>query len=514
MRKRWLAVMCAVALMGGLAGCTGGNKGGPAQPQTESAGKGNADSGTAAEEPDAAETDAKSTEGETKLWIAIREDINNLPTGSTEVLKKAVKEKFHVDLRVDCINKSNYEEKINVMIASGEFPDIIDSNAILRLGEAVEGGLLLSMDDFVAEDEQWSEADPAIFEKFSYHDTVYGLPVVMDRPDSIYYRVDWLDKLGLSIPTNADELYEVLRAFAKDDPDGNGKDDTYGLSISSDYLQTAPFWQLFLETNPIGTDLGFYIDPASGKADNVFYHREEMEAALNWFRRLYDEGILDQEFVLNTGEDAESKFITGKSGSWCKGIMWIEPRQSKLSAANPDAKVLSFPGIQGLHGSNLKIQPVGRALYLTRAASDNQELAMQVLAYIAGADGMKDLFLGKEGETYKVKDGVIEWTNPDDANKYNPGNILSSPFKLELPVPSPLLEENLEITSGYELAPLIQISESPTFNEKGADMKKIILEGITKIIIGEQQISYLDTIIEDLNSVGMNEVCKELNSQK
>lgn len=503
MKKRMLAVLLATAMIAAVTGCSGSS----------------GNSGTNTPETTVAQTQAAQGQGETKetpsepveLWFTVREDESTLPSGSVEVLKESVKEKFNVELKVDCINKSSYEEKINVMIASGEFPDIIDATAIPRLGEAVEGGMLIPVDDLISSDPLWSTADPAIFQKFSYKDQRYGLPVVMDRPDGIYYRTDWLEKLGLSIPTNADELYEVLKAFATQDPDGNGKDDTYGLTMSSEYSQTAPLWHLFLAANPIGADLGFYIDTKTGKADNVFNHKEDMAEALTWFNRLYNEGILEKEYILNTSEDAESKFITGKAGCWFKGVLWIEPRKAKIQAANPDADILCFPNMEGNYGVNLKQQPTGRALYLTRAASDQEELAKQVLSYIAGPDGMKDLYLGKEGVTYTIDGDTIHWTNPDDASKYNPGNILSSPFDIELPVPSAALQENLEITSDYEISPLIQVSSSAVFNEKGADMKKVILEGITKIIIGEESISYLDTMIEDLNSLGMAEACEEMN---
>lgn len=449
-----------------------------------------------------------------ELWLALREDLNNFPEGTMDILKESVKEKYNVDLKIDCISKSNYEEKLNVMIASGTFPDIIDSNAIPRLGEAVEGGLLLPMGDFVKNDALWSTADAAIYEKFSYKNEIYGLPTVMDRPDSIYYRADWLERLGLQVPTTTDELYEVLKAFAQNDPDGNGKKDTYGLTFSSDYMQTAPLWQLFMRANPLDpNDFGFYKDPDTGKVDTVFNHKEDVEEALTWLNRLYEEKILDPEFVLNTKEDSESKFITGVSGSWYKGVMWIEPRQAKIEAVNPEARIRVMPCIQGKYGLNLRIQPMGRAYYLTRNAKGKEDVARQVLAYIAGPDGMKDMWLGKEGVTYTVDGDTINWTNVDDAKKYNPGNMLSSPFEMELPVPSPLLEESMNTIEGYELNPMLQVSDSATYNEKGADMKKVITESITKIIIGEEPVSYLDTTIENLNSLGMQKVCEELNSQ-
>ena len=42
-----------------------------------------------------------------------------------------------------------------------------------------------------------------------------------------FYRQDWLTKLNLQVPTTVDEYYNVATAFASQDPDGNGKKDTY-----------------------------------------------------------------------------------------------------------------------------------------------------------------------------------------------------------------------------------------------------------------------------------------------
>ena len=50
--------------------------------------------------------------------------------------------------------------------------------------------------------------------------------------NGVTIRKDWLENLGLEEPKTIDEFYNVLKAFTKDDPDGNGKDDTYGLVAS------------------------------------------------------------------------------------------------------------------------------------------------------------------------------------------------------------------------------------------------------------------------------------------
>ena len=49
------------------------------------------------------------------------------------------------------------------------------------------------------------------------------------NPHGIFIRQDWLENLGLEMPTTTDELKEIVIAFAQNDPDGNGEDDTYGM---------------------------------------------------------------------------------------------------------------------------------------------------------------------------------------------------------------------------------------------------------------------------------------------
>ena len=57
-------------------------------------------------------------------------------------------------------------------------------------------------------------------------------------------RKDWLAKLGLKEPQTVDDLYTIAKAFTEQDPDGNGKKDTYGLIIPKwpgNYASASPY---------------------------------------------------------------------------------------------------------------------------------------------------------------------------------------------------------------------------------------------------------------------------------
>ena len=83
------------------------------------------------------------------------------------------------------------------------------------------------------------------FQKYSYKeswdafkvmgtDEIYGLPrTSIARADGFYVRKDWLANLKVANPegraVELAELNDLLKAFTKNDPDGNGKADTWGL---------------------------------------------------------------------------------------------------------------------------------------------------------------------------------------------------------------------------------------------------------------------------------------------
>ena len=107
--------------------------------------------------------------------------------------------------------------------------------------------------------------------------------------DGIVYRQDWLSNVGLDVPTNLEEFEDVLRAFTFEDPDGNGKDDTWGLvsTKASTSFDEIAIW--FGAPNGWGED-------ENGNLQPMFMTDEYFES-MNWLKGLYDEGILNSDFV-------------------------------------------------------------------------------------------------------------------------------------------------------------------------------------------------------------------------
>jgi putative aldouronate transport system substrate-binding protein len=105
------------------------------------------------------------------------------------------------------------------------------------------------------------------------------------------YRKDWLEKLNLKVPETLEETYDVIKAFTTQDPDGNGRNDTYGLitAAADDGL-----WGFGIPAVANGTGNNWV--EKDGQIIPVFMTQEHFDM-VKFFKRLYDEKLINQDFA-------------------------------------------------------------------------------------------------------------------------------------------------------------------------------------------------------------------------
>jgi putative aldouronate transport system substrate-binding protein len=148
----------------------------------------------------------------------------------------------------------------------------------------------------------------------------YGDNFILPKPDSrdpniyigerkgIFYRKDWLKKVGIAKePTTWEELYNMAKAFTINDPDGNGKNDTFGLTSDS-------FGNFRYFMANVGHSNLNWVKGPDGQWTHGALLEDNIEA-LNWFRKMYKDGYLDPEFASTKYEQAMQKFASGKFGA-------------------------------------------------------------------------------------------------------------------------------------------------------------------------------------------------------
>ncbi len=131
---------------------------------------------------------------------------------------------------------SSSRDAFNLLMASGNLPDIVGGDVtgglkddFIRYGME---GAFLPLDDLIEENapnlKKFFDEHPIVRQAISAPDGhIYFIPYVPEGEFSRawFIRRDWLDKLGLKVPENVEELYTVLKAFREKDPNGNGKKD-------------------------------------------------------------------------------------------------------------------------------------------------------------------------------------------------------------------------------------------------------------------------------------------------
>lgn len=323
MKKKALALLLALSMTAAMAGCggSGGDSGeskGGAADSGESKTEQSADAGSGDEED--AGSEGGSAEGPAGFnatgmpimnepitltaWIEGGADTD----WSQNVFLKEIEEKANIKLEIISTPSSDSLEKRNLMLAGDDYPDLLltDWTAILTKSDimqfAVKEGIFLPITEYVDkygnnmkrifdENPAYREGSTAPdgeiygFARFSecYHCSAYP---------KIYLRQDWMDKLNLEMPTNTEELREVLRAFVNEDPNGNGEKDEIGLIGATTWNTPVEFALMGMSFQTVKPDFWLSLG-ADGESVEFSPSTDAYREGLRYIKSLYDEGLID-----------------------------------------------------------------------------------------------------------------------------------------------------------------------------------------------------------------------------
>lgn len=316
------------------------------------------------------------------------------------------------------IPSADYLEKRNVVMASGNYPDVIN----LGVGEVYfkqyyDDELLLPLDDYLAAHPLVWEALPAeIWEALRQEDgKIYTIPRMSGIfPQTINYRRDWADALGIAQPGTLDEFRSFLQAVKDQDPGGIGADKLIpfvpnrlsggnGLGLS----WVEPIMTAF------GTPYNAWILSPDDPTKIVYAPTlPQFKDALIYVRNLMQDGLLDQTYLVST-ERGLFKYYAGTVAATTDWPQFINLRREAIQNAYPDAKpVLNYiPGLVGPAG--VRGGPVvtpnlrgdNQSMSLTIAATPEEVEAFFRMLEWQWTDGYALMTLGVEGKSYDVVDG-------------------------------------------------------------------------------------------------------------
>lgn len=260
---------------------------------------------------------------------AIENLINELPGESLEdnTWSRLYEEALGVRINYDWVARGDlYHQKLGVAIASGKIPDIVKVNA-QQLRLLTNAGLIQDMTEIYETyatpftKRVLSEEGTGPFDSATIDGKLMAIPETVSSIDGaqlIWIRTDWLEGLGMKPPRTMDDLLAISKAFTEQDPDQNGKDDTYGLAVTQ-YLWD-PVMGIMDFMAGYGAYAKIWLKDDSGK---LVYGgiQPQVKSALKALQEMYKSGQLDPEFGLKDGEKVKKMIASGKIGMFY-GEQW------------------------------------------------------------------------------------------------------------------------------------------------------------------------------------------------
>lgn len=254
---------------------------------------------------------------------------------ATNEFTKWYEDKTNIHVQWDVVPENNLNEKRNIILASGNYPDVFLSAGFTSSQQQIYGkqGVLLDLNPYI--EKYGIEFKNAVKEVPLLLDylrddqgAIYSLAQVNECYHCFYSQKmwiykPWLDKLGLAVPTTTEDFYKVLKAFKERDPNGNGKADEIPLAGSPKGWNTyigGFLMSSFILDQTFGTNPGEYFQ--NGKV-TVSFDKPEWKEGLRYLNRLYSEGLMSPEsFTMDAsqlkrlGENPDTIILGAAPAGW------------------------------------------------------------------------------------------------------------------------------------------------------------------------------------------------------
>lgn len=328
-------------------------------------------------------------------------------------VKRALEERLGIELSYIDSTWDTRHSKLNVMISSGKTPDLFTSGYIQ--GDKLDR---LIRQDVIAELSPYIEQYPNIKRRMEEFQTVsrYGeekcwfIPVKSTDTEvnvvcehAWFYRKDIVEQIGLPLPANVEEFYQFLKDI-KAYQQKNGQNDASPMTLEDGYF-------LYCIYDLFGTSLS-----GVENVDGTLQPKatgNKMKQAVLFARQLYEEGLLDKEFMLTPNWNFMfDKFLKGDSP-----VIYTNYKYDKMTdicrlvypQKDPKDMIAYIPVMVNTDGEK-KVKGQYNyfgGLYFKKEQDETKLLKkLELVDYMLSEEGMRLLRYGVEGEHYRMENGV------------------------------------------------------------------------------------------------------------
>jgi putative aldouronate transport system substrate-binding protein len=221
----------------------------------------------------------------------------------------------------------------------------------------------------------------------------------------IFYREDWLETLGMDVPTTIEDYYEVLYAMAHDDPTGTGASTIGALAAGGLVYYFALYG----------------IDPEGWVYENdewiPGFMSQKMVAPLEALRQLYSDKSLDNEYAISGNTEMFNKWANNIGGSVIRngGDQYWYNRMHRYVSEAMDPPLEGWQVMDVVGVMPIPTAPDGNKYWLPFVDSGGVEFSadtsdevidrlLEMLDWTLTDEAMDYYRYGVEGITYEVND--------------------------------------------------------------------------------------------------------------
>lgn len=459
-------------------------------------------------------------------------------------------------------NDSQYDTNVSMVISMGSLPDIMVVSSQDEVEQLVEAGfiedLTESYNNCISDRirKMYESYGDSLKDMVTYDGKIMALPEtnITDGPNLVWLRKDWMDKLGLSEPHTIDDVVNIVKHFISEDPgnngvDASGKPNTVGLAVDTDVTGECGYSSEFL-LDIIFACFGAYPKQWIMNDDGEIVYgsvTNEAKEALSYISSLYNQGVIDNDFLLRTSTNICELIENGLCGSFFGP--WWAPNNPLANAVsrNPDADWQPYliatdsDGTTSYHSQNPCYKYV-----VVRKGYEHPEIAAKMISVMfdkvrfdcTDSEEFKNYYqLNVESTArplsinvdynnalsicYRNIDATISGRkNPDSlellersfydaCSEYiknaNKTSTQWAAYMSRIKACSLIAQDNIKVVDS------LYFKTTDTMKSHWWRLKAKEKEAYLKIISGEEDISYFDTFVKEWNEQGGQTITSEVS---
>ncbi|MCI8624483.1 MAG: extracellular solute-binding protein [Provencibacterium sp.] len=480
-------------------------------------------------------------------WVPLNEKYTSVIKDFNELeMSKELEKITNIHIEYQHPVEETAKEQFNLMIASGNLPDIIEQNWTGRPGgpeKALAENVIIDMTDLIdqyapnykkilsetpegARQSMTNDGRHYMMTGFYYGEAVAAK--IMIGPQ---YRRDWLQRLGLSDPTTIEEWHEVLTAIKNQDANGNGDPNDEIPFISKGASISCSNDNINVFASGFGANMKFY--HVDGEVKFGPYEPEWKEYLMT-MNQWYNEGLIDPEFATTDKTMFDAKIFGDQAGTWFCGLMGDMGRFVKYCDEDePDWEIAALPyPIDTATGKAYNYCGGLTDIVCTNGANITTSNKYPIettrwFDYAYTEEGHRLYNNGVEGLTYNLVDGEVQFTdlilnNPDGLDitraiaKYcraagttgaHMPDLAVMNARASHPIQREARDKIWSLASTERTLPSLTVDAE--YSQRQADILNEVYtyvdEMVLKFIMGLESFDNYDNYLDTLRSMGLEE---------